>query len=142
MNHTYTPHITDSQMLKFVHHLATKPEPFFSGSEWVATDTMAYMQYVEKHLKESWYGLSFAQMREDSKFQSDTMYKFVHKWQDRWLHTTLLAGELEAAYKHESMISGTFMGVGYIGDFSPYPEQFHEAHNPIIWNDHTPPDKL
>lgn len=139
---TYTPNITDSQMLKFVHHLATKPEPFFSGSEWAATDTMAYMQYLEKHLKESWYGLSFAQMREDSKFQSDAMYKFVKSRQDRWLHVTMLAGELNAAYKYESMISGTFMGVAYIGDYSPFPEQIHEALKPVIWNDHKPPQKL
>ena len=140
--YTYTvDNITESQMLEYVHKMAYKVEPYVSSS-FGPHDTMAFMQSVHKHLKSVWYGLSFAQLREDSKFQSDTMFKFVKKWQDRWLHTTMLAGELEAAYRYESTRSGSFMGVSYIGDYSPYPEQIHEAHNPVIWNDHKPPQKL
>lgn len=123
-------------MLEYIHKMAYKVEPYVSSS-FGPGDTMAFMQSVHNQLKKDWYGLCVAQMREDSLFQSDTMFKFVRKWQDSWLHTTLLAKEIEWKDKYESICSGSCMLVHAIGVYCPFPEQMHEAHNPVIWNGKT-----
>ena len=140
--YTYTADtISDSQMLEYVHRMANRMDPYVSAS-FGPHDTMAFMQSVYRHLKGVWYGLSVAQMREDALFQSNTMYRFVSKWQDRWLHTSHLSKVIEDETKYQSICSGSCMTMHTIGTYCPFPEQIHEAQVPVIWNDHTPPNKL
>ncbi len=131
-------------MLKFVETGSVKVDPYVSGSEFPPDSIMPHMQYLKRHLKEVWYGLVFAQYREDSWFPNRTIDAFISLWQDRWLHTTFRSIDISKQYDLE-LVKGsgyTPMQITYCGEYTPFPEQFHEAHIPKIWNDHTPPDRL
>ena len=65
-------------MLKFIQQKANIPQQF--PSYFKEEDTMPYMQYIHKHIKEVWYGLMVADLMQPPLKAVDD---FIKKWGDK-----------------------------------------------------------
>lgn len=72
------PYITDSYMLRFLEQKLGIKEMYLSPIE--VKDDLPYLQYIYQHLKEVWYGLMIAELRE----QRPEVDEYIAKNQLDW----------------------------------------------------------